>query len=71
MAVFWVATLCTLVIALVMEAFVNFYQTTRRYNPEESHLSHDIVKNIGNGFLEGKVTLPLIFFIRSLMIPGN
>jgi hypothetical protein len=37
MAVFWV-------IALMMEAartsetLVNFYQTTRRYNPEDSHL---------------------------------
>jgi hypothetical protein len=37
MAVFWA-------IALMMEAartsetLVNFYQTTRRYNPEDSHL---------------------------------
>jgi hypothetical protein len=39
MAVFWVE-----IIALMMEAartsetLVNFYQTTRRYNPEDSHL---------------------------------
>jgi hypothetical protein len=39
MAVFWVVA-----IALMMEAartsetLVNFYQTTRRYNPEDSHL---------------------------------
>jgi hypothetical protein len=38
MAVFWVVA-----IALMMEAarscetLVNFYQTTRRYNPEDSH----------------------------------
>jgi hypothetical protein len=38
MAVFWVE-----LIALMMEAarspetLVNFYQTTRRYNPEDSH----------------------------------
>jgi hypothetical protein len=50
MAVFWVVAPCSLVdssarlIALMMEAartsetLVNFYQTTRRYNPEESHL---------------------------------
>jgi hypothetical protein len=37
MAIFWA-------IALMMEAartsetLVNFYQTTRRYNPEDSHL---------------------------------
>jgi hypothetical protein len=42
MAVFWVV----LLIALMMEAartsetLVNFYQATRRYNPEDSHLRH-------------------------------
>jgi hypothetical protein len=41
MVVFWVITPT---IALMMEAastsetLVNFYQTTRRYNPEDSHL---------------------------------
>jgi hypothetical protein len=30
MAIFWVVAPCSL---------VNFYQTTRRYNPEDSHLS--------------------------------
>jgi hypothetical protein len=36
--------MCGLLIALMMEAAstsemsVNFYQTTRRYNPEDSHL---------------------------------
>jgi hypothetical protein len=51
-AVFWVVAPCSLVEiyqrfrgrALMMEAartsetLVNFYQTTRRYNPEDSHL---------------------------------
>jgi hypothetical protein len=42
MAVFWVVALR--LIALMMEAarisetLVNFYQTTRRYNREDSHL---------------------------------
>jgi hypothetical protein len=42
-AVFWVVAPCSL-ITLMMEAartsetLVNFYQTTRRYNPEDSHL---------------------------------
>jgi hypothetical protein len=47
MAVFWVIAPCNLVevlIALMMEAVsisetsANFYQTTRRNNPEDSHL---------------------------------
>jgi hypothetical protein len=44
MAVFWVVAPGSLAIALVMEAartsetLVNFYQTTRRYNSENSHL---------------------------------
>jgi hypothetical protein len=43
MAVFWVVAPCSLVIALMTEAArtsetsVNFYQTTRRNNPEDSH----------------------------------
>jgi hypothetical protein len=50
MAVFWVVAPCSLVevyqaIALMMEAArnsemsVTFYQTTRCYNPEDSHLN--------------------------------
>jgi hypothetical protein len=47
MAVFWIVAPCSLVevrFALMMgaartsETLVNFYQTTRRYNPEDSHL---------------------------------
>jgi hypothetical protein len=43
MAVFWAVAQCSL--SLMMEAgrssetLVNLYQTTRRYNPEDSHLS--------------------------------
>jgi hypothetical protein len=50
MAVFWVVAPCSLAIALMMEAartsetLVNFYQTTRRYNPEDSHLRLKTVK---------------------------
>jgi hypothetical protein len=44
MAVFWVVAPYSAMIALMMEAartsetLVNFYQTARRYNPEDSHL---------------------------------
>jgi hypothetical protein len=57
MAVFWVVAPCSLVeeviIALMMEAastsetLVNFYQTTRHNNPEDSHIytrRHDKIK---------------------------
>jgi hypothetical protein len=43
MAVFWVVARVESLIALMMEAartsemLVNFYQTKRRYNPEDSH----------------------------------
>jgi hypothetical protein len=44
MAVFWVLPPSSGLIALMMEAartfetLVNFYQTTRRYKPKDSHL---------------------------------
>jgi hypothetical protein len=37
MAVFWVVTLCSP--ARTSETSVDFYQTTRRYNPEDNHFS--------------------------------
>jgi hypothetical protein len=46
-AVFWVVAPCSLVEVLTMEAartsetLVNFYQTTWRYNPEDSLLRRD------------------------------
>jgi hypothetical protein len=43
MAVFWVVVPCRAIIpddgsSRTSETLVNFYQTTRRYNPEDSHL---------------------------------
>jgi hypothetical protein len=40
MAVFWVVAMITLMMeaASTSETLVNFYQTTRRHNPEGSHL---------------------------------
>jgi hypothetical protein len=52
LAVFWVVVLCTVIkvhaITLMMEAastsetLVNFYQTTWRNNPEDSHLQIEV-----------------------------
>jgi hypothetical protein len=66
MAVFWVVAPCSLVlaawvlIALMIEAarssetFVNLYQITRRYNPEDSHLPNrrfiSVLENPATGF---------------------
>jgi hypothetical protein len=39
MAVFWVVALALMMeAARISETLVNFYQTTRRYNPEDNHL---------------------------------
>jgi hypothetical protein len=40
MAVFWVVAMIALMMeaARTSETLVNFYQTTRRNNPEDSHL---------------------------------
>jgi hypothetical protein len=55
MAVFYVLAPCSLVwvlIALMRDAarssepLVNFYQTTRRYNPEDSHLRANRRENL-------------------------
>jgi hypothetical protein len=54
-AVFWVVGPCSLeehLIALIVEAAsssetsVNFYQTTRRSNPEDSHLQQNNVSKL-------------------------
>jgi hypothetical protein len=64
MAVFLVVAPCSLVevyqetlIALMMEAartsemLINFYQTTRRYNPEDSHLRIHRRENLKSYFI--------------------
>jgi hypothetical protein len=62
MFVFWVVAPCSLamIIALMMKAAstsetsVNFYQSTRRYNPEESHIyirrHEDLKSHLKEGF---------------------
>jgi hypothetical protein len=62
------------IIALMMEAgrtsetLVNFYQTTRRYNPEDSHLSFMMmVPNDGDreGFL---LRIDVVLLLLSLLL---
>jgi hypothetical protein len=76
MAVFWVVAPCGLVlevlaasiiIALMMEAArtsetpVNFYQTTRRYNPEDRHLRTHRGENL-KSYIKIKVCKTMILF---------
>jgi hypothetical protein len=45
MAVFWVVALM-MEAARTSETLVNFYQTTRRYNPEDSRLRTHRLENL-------------------------
>jgi hypothetical protein len=44
MAVFWAIIALIMERAYTSETSVNFYQTTRHYNPEDSHLHYVNVK---------------------------
>jgi hypothetical protein len=67
MAVFWVVVWC--VIALMMEAqrtsetLVNFYQTTRRYSPEDSHLRTHRRENLRSYLMIGSLRTKLLYSI--------
>jgi hypothetical protein len=53
------------------ETFVNFYQTTRRYNPEDSHLKEMGfgLDEIGTGY-DGKVhRQALVNTVMNLRVP--
>jgi hypothetical protein len=66
MAVFWVVAPCRLAIALVMvaartsETLVNFYQTTWRYNPEDSHLCTHRRENLKSYYVHPCCSMPLV-----------
>jgi hypothetical protein len=63
-------------IALMMEAartfetLVNFYQTTRRYNPEDNHLHTNPVYVLTTYFLKYKYILTLAFHLRLGLLRG-
>jgi hypothetical protein len=54
MAVFWVVARIALMMeaARTSETLVNFYQTTRRYNPEDSHLRTHRRENLKSYLME-------------------
>jgi hypothetical protein len=53
MAVFWVVAIALMMgAARTSETLVNFYQTTRRYNPEDSHLHTHRSENLKSYRLE-------------------
>jgi 16S rRNA C1402 (ribose-2'-O) methylase RsmI len=62
MAVFWVVAPMRALIALMMEAartsetLVSFYQTTRRYNPKDSHLRTHRLENLKSYLLTQSLT---------------
>jgi hypothetical protein len=58
MAVFWVVALM-MEAARTSETLVNFYQTTRHYNPHDSHLNIRVIKS-GRTRLTGHVALNLM-----------
>jgi hypothetical protein len=79
-----------LLIALMMEAartsetFVNFYQTTRRYNPEDSHLlfiisfavsiiyiNAEFCLSVWSFFISGLTSKPINHFRYFLGLPGR
>jgi hypothetical protein len=76
MAVFWVVAPCSLVeIALMMEAartsatLVNFYQTTRCFNPEDSHLHTHRRENLKSYYSTGDrhILFPKSVILTSLL----
>jgi hypothetical protein len=65
MAVFWVVALM-MEVARTSETLVNFYQTTRCYNPEDSHLHTHRRENLKSYFSCGKFCALYIAKICSL-----
>jgi hypothetical protein len=54
MAVFWVVAVM-LEAARTSETLVNIYQTTRRYNPEDSHLRTHRRENLKSDYEDGRL----------------
>jgi hypothetical protein len=67
-AVLWIVVMCSLVVALMMEVartsetLINFYQTTRRYNPEDSHLHTHRRENLKSYVISQRFNLKLILY---------
>jgi hypothetical protein len=61
MAVFWVVAIALMIeAARTSETLVHFYQTTRRYNPEDSHLRTHRRENLKSYATIIKLTVAVI-----------
>jgi Trk-type K+ transport system membrane component len=70
MAVFWVAApiISLMEAARTSETLVNFYQTTRRYNPEDSHIRTHRRENLKFAILVFILWCSLLFAFYTVLL---
>jgi hypothetical protein len=65
LAATFIITALMMEVASSSETSVNFYQTTRRYNPEDSHLHSRRRENLKSYLAPSALLDPRIFFLRT------